>query len=197
MWSTIKITIFTIAINSIILEKKLLHVNYKVMDFKRSITTLCIFSVILLFTQCEKVEYQPAADAAQNAKPGKPDKPGNDPTPVGTDVVITGDVEGDGIASTSVKEYLPFTLTLSDPFPAGIHEGEIRILYGTKRKSENRIDFIYTENDVEKKLIIWDGVYDVSTKTLILDNCPALIGVVDQPEYSDYTPASAEVIIIN
>ena len=102
------------------------------------------------------------------------------------------DVVGEGDASTSVKEYSPFTLTFNDPFPADTHDGEIRILYGTKKKSENRIDFIYTDTDgIQKKLIIWDGVYDGST--LILDGCPALIGVVDQPEYTDYTPASAMV----
>jgi hypothetical protein len=170
------------------------------MDFKKIITSLCILSVILLFVQCEKEdiivkkEYQSFTDAIQDAsakKPDNPDKPGDDPTNV-EHVVISGDVVGEGDASTSVKEYSPFTLTLKDPFPADIHDGEIRILYGTKKKSENRIDFIYTDTDgKQKKLIIWDGVYDGST--LILDGCPALIGVVDQPEYTDYTPASAIV----
>lgn len=181
------------------------------MDFKRITTTLCLFSMILLFTQCEKEEMilkkgdQSAAEAAQNnphaKKPDKPPEPDTPPSEAAY-VIITGDVVGEGLASTSVKEYLPFTLTLGDPFPAGTHEGEIRILYGTKKKSENRIDFKYIDSNSgdPKALIIRaetnTGAYDPEARILTLNNCFAIIAERDGTgeNYTDYTPASATVV---
>ena len=177
------------------------------MNFNRSITSLCIFCMILLFVQCDKEEMlltegnQP--DAAQNLKAKKVK-----PSPEGTSVVITGDVTGTGLASTSVREYLPFTLTLSDPFPNGTHDGVIRILYSTKKKGENRIDFKYTDVDgVNKCLVMRKGnpnmAYNPLTTTMTLDICEldnpddvALIGwwVDGVPKSENYKPALAVVV---
>ena len=165
--------------------------------------------MILLFVQCEKEElslkegYQPDAALRKPGKPDKPTPPGNDKT-VEEYAVISGDVTGAGLASTSVSEYSPFTLTLSDYFEdeAGTHDGEIRILYGTKKKSENRIDFKYIHSISRdpKALIIRaetnTGAYDETTRTLTLDNCFAIIAERDGTgeNYTDYTPASATVV---
>ncbi len=156
------------------------------MNFKRSIKILCIFSMILLFVQCEKKEMfltegnQP--DAAQNLKvkkpkPDKPDKPASE----AENVIITGDVTGTGLASTSVREFLPFTLTISDHFnhdgliEEGTFEGTIRILYSTKRKGENWIDFYYTDNNNYEKYIVIrqanpNDAYNPVERIMTLDN---------------------------
>jgi len=186
--------------------------NFKVMNFKKPLTILCIFSIFLLFTQCEKEEMilkekdQPTAAAAaiQDANAKKPEKPpGGDQSSV-EEVSITGDVWGDGLASTSVKEFEEgFTLNLGGRFglDAGEFIGEIRILYGTKRKSENRIDFYYVDsNGVPRYLLIRaetnTGAYDETTRTLTLDNCYAIIFVrfTNGEEFTDYTTSSATVI---
>jgi hypothetical protein len=169
--------------------------------------------MFLLFVQCEKEEIilneedqlTFAADIIQDTNAKKPDNPGipaDDPTDLEY-VVITGDVQGEGEASTSVREYAPFTLTIGDRFfeeDVGTFEGEIRILYGTKKKSENRIDFHYTDDGVDKAFIIWaepnTGAYDESTGIMTLDNCHAIIAIRDGTgdNYTDYTPSSATVV---
>jgi hypothetical protein len=183
------------------------------MDFKRPITTLCIFSILLLFTQCEKEEIVVnkaetfANDAIQDANAKKPDKPpGSDKSSV-EEVIITGDVWGDGLASTSVTEFEElFTLTLGERFneDAGEFTGEIRILYGTKRKSENRIDFYYIdENEVPRYLLIRaetnSGAYDEANRTLNLDNCYAVIfeRYTNGEIKTEYIPTSATVVLLD
>ncbi len=179
------------------------------MDFKRLLTTLCLFSMVLLFVQCEKEEilmkeaFKPAADDAQNPNAKKPDNPGK-PAPDPEWAIISGDVSGKGWASTSVKEYLPFEeLTLGDHFEddKGTFDGEIRILYGTKKKSENRIDFNYTDSEgVPKRFIIRaetnTGAYNAEDRILNLQNCFTRIYIRDGTglNFIDYTPASATVV---
>jgi len=182
------------------------------MDLKRPITTLCIFSVVLLFTQCEKEEIvvkkaeQFATDISQDANAKKPDNPDGGQSSV-EDVTITGDVSGEGLVSTSAKEFEEgFTLTLGERFneDAGSFTGEIRILYGTKRKSENRIDFYYVDqNDVPKYLLIRaetnSGVYDETDRILNLENCYAVIFVryTNGEIFTEYIPTSAIVFFEN
>jgi len=180
------------------------------MDFKRLLTTLCIFSMMLLIVQCEKEEmfrkeaFQPAVDEAQNPNAKKPDKTGK-PAPTPEYAVISGDLTGAGYHNTGD----PFTLIFGGPFPAGTHTGEIRIMYTTKKHGENRIDFWYTDIDgVDKCLVMRKAnpntAYKPDDRILILDiddidneDDVALIGwwEDDEPVHIDYKPAYAEVVL--
>jgi len=190
------------------------------MDFIRLLTTLCIFSMMLLFVQCEKEEifqkeaFHSPSDEAQNPNAKKPDNPGK-PSPNPEWAVISGDLIGEGYVSTSVKEYLPFTLTFGGPFPANAHEGEIRILYSTKKRGEYRIDFMYTDlSDRLPKVLIMrkanpNDAYDPLSRTLTLDiidcddpenNCDssyefAIIAIRDGTgeNFTNYAPAYVTV----
>ena len=184
------------------------------MDFKRTITTLCIFSMILLFVQCEKEElslkegYQP--DAALR-KPGK--------TPPGLDKTVDnyatffegGDISGEGYFTTGG----PFTLTLSsdhfDEWDAGTFtvtgyygdektlrdDDRVRILYTTKKKGENRLDLWYTDGDTTKYFCIRQPnpseAYNPTANTLTFDDAYCIVAIRDGSgeHYKNYTPASA------
>jgi len=167
--------------------------------------------MILLFVQCEKEdiivkkEYQPFADANLDAnakKGGTPGKP--DGKTVETHATISGHVDGVGCY---VNEETPFTLNITDHFThdgiseAGAFEGTIRIMYSTKKRGENRIDFWYTNAEgVDKFFHIRqanpNNAYDPETRTMTLINADALIAIRDGTgeTYWEFT-ASATVVL--
>ena len=180
------------------------------MDFKRLKTTLCVFSMMLLFMQCEKdemivkKEYPTVENESQNPHAKKPDKPPGQDKTVYEYATISGDVSGEGYFTTGE----PFTLTFGGPFPAGTHTGEIRIMATTKKHGENRIDFWYTDDDEVDKCLVMrkanpNDAYDPSTGILTLDindienpDDVALIGWSEdgEPVHIDYKPAYAMVL---
>jgi len=180
------------------------------MDFKKIITTLSIVSMILLFVQCEneeieiKKEFQPIDEVSQDPhakKGGNPGKP--DGEIVEEYATITGDVTGIGCY---VHGETPFTLTITEYFnhdgivEAGTFEGTIRIMYSTKKRGENRIDFWYTADGVDKFFHIRqanpNNAYDPETRTMTLVNADALIAIRDGTgeTYWEFT-ASATVVL--
>ena len=94
-----------------------------------------------------------------------------------------------------------FILTLSGRYgvDAGTFEGAIRILYSTKKHGENRIDFWYTDDGVDKYLMIRqpnpNNAYDPGTRTMTLVDAESLVAIRDGTgeNYTDYTPSSAQV----
>lgn len=178
------------------------------MNFKRSIITLSIISVILLFTRCEKEdiivnkEYQSFTDAIQDANAKKPDKPpGQDPTADNYATILPGgDISGEGY----FEGYFPngaFTLTLStdhfDEYDAGtftvtgyigdiktrLDDDAVRIMYTTKKKGENRLDLWYADGDTLKYFMIRQpnpsDAYDPDTNTLTFDGADCIVAIRD------------------
>jgi hypothetical protein len=196
------------------------HLKFYVMNVRRLMTALCTFSIIFLFVQCEKEEMilhqknQQEFGEAQDPHAKKPemppgqDKP-DDPSSQLENVVITGDVSGVGLASTEVREESPFDLTLGDTFgtEAGTFtNGEIRILYGTKKHGENRIDFWYTDvSGVDKYLMIREpnpnDAYDPDARALTFDgvDTECIIAIRDGTgeNYDEYPGVSATVVFID
>jgi len=186
------------------------------MDFKRSITILCIFSMILLFAQCEKEdiivkkEYQPAADAIQDANAKKPDKPPGQDQTVETKAAITGNLAGTldefGDIGCYVNEETIIKLTINDQFnhdgisEEGAFDGTIRIMYSTKKRGENRIDFWYEDDGDPKYIMIRQAnpndAYDPETRTMTLSDAYALLAYRDGTgeTYWEFT-ASATVVL--
>jgi len=174
------------------------------MDLKRSITTLCVFSVILLFTQCEKEEMilkkvdQTASEEAQDihAKKVTPSKP--DGKIIEEYADITGAVSGSGCY---VHGETPFTLTITNQFnhgeldepglnengthdESGTFDGIMRIMYSTKKHGENRIDFWYTDyEEVPKYIVIRQAnpntAWDLENRILTFSDAYALLAIRD------------------
>ncbi len=178
------------------------------MDFKRLTTILCAFSMMLLFTQCEKEgmivkkEYPAVSDEAQNPHAKKPDNPPDQDETIDNYAIVSGlngvvDIHGQGWFTTGG----PFTLTLSgdhfDEWDAGtftvtgyfgdprttLDDDAVRILYTTKKHGENRIDLWYADDDTLKCFVIRqdnpNDAYDPESNTLTFDGADCIVAIRD------------------
>ncbi len=177
------------------------------MELKRLTPAFCIISIIMLFMQCEKREMtmseisQPLADDVchfdakkKPENPGKPDKPSSEY------VVISGDVTGEGCYT-----YMqPFTLTLGSHYgeDSGTFEGDaIWINYSTKKHGENRIDFWYMDDGVEKFFHIRQpnpsNAYDPVNRTLTFNEASTSLVAIRDGTGDNFTPYDGASVIVH